>query len=57
MVVNIHTETKRPQKEGNQRYDCEGNGDIINVLIKDIPNCIPLSKEWEWWECCNHTIE
>ena len=25
-------------------------------IYNKLPDCQPLSKEWVWWECCNHTM-
>lgn len=38
-------------------YQPEHYGDNNNIKERDVPDYPLFSKEWEWEECCHHTIE
>ena len=55
--MTTQTENVLLKNQQDKYYRYSNNKNVDDVLKKDVPICRPLSKEWEWWECCNHTIE
>lgn len=54
----LQTETQQQEQHMKHCYSSKGfGGNNGNNKEKDVPDYPLFSKEWEWEECCHHTIE